>query len=367
MDWSKGDTPQAAQIQGGLKMALITAKERKRTKRNLLKKGKLKRLAIYPGIILNDADESVNTEFVEAVHQIVAGFQFNDHTRFSGPEQRFFENVRRVGLSRAIRKKVFYVEPKTQFHMAACWEAHLGEKIMVELKNRLQIEKYVPYNDFHIEFSGHNFIINFDALLSRHSKYGKIFYSRRAPKVVINNQEYTVAYSRHAIERYCQRTVGDPYSYGGSGDSFAYLAYCNRYDHHAREWNGKNKHYLSFYNDCKNGFVSGSFAREILAKEYIRNNSHAYRIGYLPVGLWNGFACSATLLVPGMKGTPEQILLKNADIDEDLRVTLIQANQFKLSVRECVENDMVGVLKWYHDNGVPQVINTGKTLFPRYI
>lgn len=345
----------------------IKAKERKRIKRNFLRKNQLQRRAKYPVIVMREADESVNPEFVAAVHQVVNGINFDDPAKFGPFLRRFFDNVCRVGLSRAIRKSIRLVKPELQFLVALELETYLGELIMEELRNCLQIERYIPYNDFHIEFSGQNIIISFDALLSCYSKYGKIYYSRREPKVNIEGQYYTIAFSRHAIERFCQRTVGDPYSYGGNGDAFAYLSYCKRYDHHSREWNGKNKHYLSFYNDCKNGFISGSFAREILTKEHIRNNSHAYRIGYLPVGLWNGFACSATLLVPGMKGTPEQILLRNADIDEDLRTTLIQANQFKLSVRECVENDMVGVLKWYHDNGVPQVIKTGKTLFPRYI
>ena len=298
---------------------------------------------------------------------LVSAIDLADPAQFPPSIRVFFQNLCRIGSRNSLKKAIRFVTPDLKHVVALEIEAYLGEFIMDGLKNSLQIEKYVPYNDFHLEYSGQNIIVSFDSLLSCYSKFGRIYYSRREPKVNIEGQDYTVAFSRHAIERFRQRTVGDAYSYGGTGDAFAYLSFCNRYDHHSRVWNGKQKHYLSFYNDCKNGFVSAGFAREILEKKYICNYSHAYRIGYLPVGLWNGFACSATLLVPGMKGTPEQILLKNAGINEALRTKLIQANQFKLSILEYAVNDMAWVLKWYHDNGVPQVIKTGKTLFPRYI
>ena len=345
----------------------IKAKERKRIKRNLLRKNKLKRLSKYPEIVVQEVDASVSPEFVATVRQIVNGIDLADPAQFPPSVRVFFQNLYRVGLNNSLIKATRFVAHDLKYVVAINLESYLGDFIMDGLKNSLQIEKYVPYNDFHIEYSGQNIIVSFDSLLSCYSKFGKIYYSRREPKVNIEGQDYTVAFSRHAIERFRQRTVGDAYSYVGTGDAFAYLSYCNQYDHHSREWNGKEKHYLSFYSDCHEEFVSGEFARRILEKNNLRNYSYAYRIGYLPVGLWDGFACAATLLVPGMKGTPEQILLKNADINEALRTKLIQANQFKLSLRECVENNMFGVLKWYHDNGVPQVIKIGKRLFPRYI
>jgi hypothetical protein len=345
----------------------IKAKKRKRIKRNLLKKNQLKRLPKYPEIVLQKADASVSPEFVAAVRQIVNGIDLADPAQFPPSVRVFFQNLCRVGLSSSLTKATRFVEPALKHAKAIQLKCYLGDFIMDGLKNALQIEKYVPYNDFYIEYSGQNIIIRFDSLLSCYSKFGKIYYSRWKPQVNIEGKDYTVAFSRHAIERYRQRTVGDGYSYGGTGDAFMYLSYCNRYDHHSNEWNGKQKHYLSFYSDCLKGFFTGEFARRILEKDDVPNYSHACRMGYLPVRLWKGFACAATLLVPGMKGTPEQILLKNADIDETLKKRLIQSNQLKLSIRECIANDVIWVLKWYHDNGVSQVIRTGKRLIPEYI
>ena len=345
----------------------LNAKKRKRVKQKLRRKNKLKRLPKYPEIVVQEADASVNSEFVATVRQIVNGIDLTDPTQFPPDVRTFFQNLCRAGLRGSLIKATRFVEPALKQTKANQLKSYLGNFIMDGLKNSLQIEKYVPYNDFYVEFLGQNIIITFDSLLSCYSKFGKIYYSRRKPQVNIEGKDYTVAFSRHAIERYCQRTVADAYSYSGTGDAFMYLSYCNRYDHHSSEWNGKQKHYLSFYSDCLNGFFTGEFARLILEKKDVPDYSHAYRIGYLPVRLWKGFACAATLLVPGMKGTPEQILLKNADIDKTLKTKLIQSNQLKLSIRECVVNDMAWVLKWYHDNGVPQVIKTGKKLLPQYI
>lgn len=345
----------------------IKTKERKRIKRNLLRKNKLKRLPKYPEIIVQEADASVSPEFAATVRQIVNGIDLANPAQFPPRVRVFFQNIHRLGSQNSMTNAVRFVKPALKQEKAVQLGSYLGDFIMDGLKNSLQIEKYVPYNDFQVEFSGQNIIISFDSLLSCYSKFGKIYYSRRKPQVNIEGKDYTVAFSPHAIERYRQRTVGgDGYSYRGTGEAFAYLSYCNRYDHHSSEWNGKQQHYLSFYSDCQEGFVNGEFARRILEKD-IPDYSHACRIGYLPVRLWRGFACAATLLVPGMKGTPEQILLKNAHIDETLKKRLIQSNQLKLSIRECIANDVIWILKWYHDNGVPQVIKTGKTLFPRYI
>ncbi len=351
----------------------MKAKERNRIKRKLKRIKELKQqqkvryFEKYPAINIIEPAESVDPIFVDTVRKIVATLKFNDRSKFSSKEEHFFRLVKTWGMKRALQIATGTYPFSPNDPIAINYFTLLGTVIVEELKKHLKIEKYIPYNDFEVACVDRVYTLEFDALLKRKSKYGTIYYSRRMPKVEINGEEYTVAYSRHAIDRICQRTVGRAFTYGGCGDAFAYIAYNKKFEHHSRLYNnGNEKHYLSFFADCLPGFVSSQIGSHILSKEIWRYYSHAYRVGYLPVGLWNGFACASTLLTPGMYGTPEDFLLKTADIGAADRAILMAANSHNLSLNDLVVNNGYHVLKWFHDNGVPQVIETGYQLTDRY-
>ena len=56
----------------------------------------------------------------------------------------------------------------------------------------------------------------------------------------------------------------------------------------------------------------------------------------------------------GYKGTPEDVLLRAAELPYPQRRELLQAADHNVAYRVLHEGN-VDVIKWYHDNGIPQV------------
>ena len=87
-----------------------------------------------------------------------------------------------------------------------------------------------------------------------------------------------------------------------------------------------------------------------------------YRVGSCPVVLDQDFAKATTFLFPGFRETPEYEALDNTHIPQDTKRRLQRlATNSDMSSR--LETDDVSALKRFHDNGVPQVIQTTKPLF----
>jgi hypothetical protein len=86
-------------------------------------------------------------------------------------------------------------------------------------------------------------------------------------------------------------------------------------------------------------------------------------MGYCPVDFRVGRAVAMTFLPPGYGGTPEDRLVRTAPIDRDLRRQLLDAANNNTFERVLEGNDEV--IKWYHDNGVPQVKEMPPGMFQR--
>jgi hypothetical protein len=89
-------------------------------------------------------------------------------------------------------------------------------------------------------------------------------------------------------------------------------------------------------------------------------------VGYCPVTFQGDLAVATTLLFPGMserKGTPEGTLIENsglppAEIDR-LKVQV----EGQLSMRGLADSGDFTLIKWFHANGVPQVVRLDREVF----
>ena len=173
--------------------------------------------------------------------------------------------------------------------------------------------QYIPYNDVLISPKEDEFIIIFDALLRHKTEWGYVYYSQLKPKIVIDESEYIVAFSRHAVERISERCVGQYDQYAGAGDAFAFLSNCSKFDMIPQGSNGNSNYLITFYDMCSPGFAAYDYLKGV--KDDVNGDrEYCYRVGYCPISLNDGFASSKTLLTPGMRGTPEDYLLKRAGI-----------------------------------------------------
>jgi hypothetical protein len=86
-----------------------------------------------------------------------------------------------------------------------------------------------------------------------------------------------------------------------------------------------------------------------------------YRVGYCPVVFENGFAKAKTFLYPGFKGTPEYGLVRKSRLSPAEKDLLIP-NSTSQDTTEGLKLYLKAT-KWFHDNGVPQVVQIKQDVF----
>ena len=132
-------------------------------------------------------------------------------------------------------------------------------------------------------------------------------------------------------------------------------------------------HAFSFFDECPADLspqVSSwqlGWAKTILGVKEVdpTQGKLYYRVGYCPVALDKGFAKAKTLLFPGFKKTPEYEALDNIHMPPETKRRL-QRLATDSDMTSLWETNDFSALKWFHDNGVPQVIQTTEPLFRGY-
>ncbi len=89
-----------------------------------------------------------------------------------------------------------------------------------------------------------------------------------------------------------------------------------------------------------------------------------YRVGYCPLVFNEEYAIAKTFLPPGYSQTPERELINNKISNLIERQKLI-AIAGKLDFYSLRNGEAMDLIKWFHDNGVPQVIDPPSALFDK--
>ena len=88
-----------------------------------------------------------------------------------------------------------------------------------------------------------------------------------------------------------------------------------------------------------------------------------YRLGYCPVAFEKGFAKAKTFLTPGYRNTPEYgRLLNNKKIGQTEKNRLIGMTT-NLTSLEMLMQEKTDHIKWFHENGIPQVVQMEHEVF----
>lgn len=87
-----------------------------------------------------------------------------------------------------------------------------------------------------------------------------------------------------------------------------------------------------------------------------------YRLGYCPVVVENEFAIAKTLLFPGYTGTPEFKLINESDLPRRQKERFLELSTSNDASNVVYDGDS-DLIKWFHKNGVPQVIQTRRKIF----
>lgn len=236
----------------------------------------------------------------------------------------------------------------------------LGELVMGRLQNATS-DLFFPCQDFDVipgRPRANTILVRCRALRDVNTRGGTAYFSPWEPSVRLDGKDWIVAFSRHAIERICDRAVGDWKSYAGWGDVFGFLHNCLYFEPLRLS---KRDVGFSLFQECRRPCFSYYYAEQILGRLNPKN-TYYYRVGYCPVVYHGVFVTAKTLLTPGMRGTPEHAVLCRMASDFEQRLNL--ERQIKRhALCDLVESEDFSLIKKFHVSGSPQVVSFDHEVF----
>ena len=182
--------------------------------------------------------------------------------------------------------------------------------------------------------------------------------------------------SRHALERICERTVYDWRTYSDHGDAFAFLDNCVYFEDCTV---ARGEPSFAVYNSCVPHCYSWHYVAQVLGEpikltgdfyvdsaQELKGRRFYYRVGYCPVEFHGDLAVATTLLVPGMNrghGTPEGKLIGQSGLSADEVAAKRSQVERQLSMKALVDGGDYSLVKWFHDNGIAQVVELEHDVF----
>jgi hypothetical protein len=229
-----------------------------------------------------------------------------------------------------------------------------------------------------VGIDGRNVGIKCRSLQAKTTPHGPAYHSQRMPRMRFgaDRRERLVAFSEHALERICERTVYNWRTFCGHGDAFAFLDNCVYFED-CTDVRGEPSFVV--YNACTPHFHSWDYVKHVLGirksftldanadiAELISDSRFYYRVGYCPVTFHGDLAVATSLLFPGMsrqKGTPEGRIIERSGLAGAEVARMKTQVEGQLSMKALVDGDDFSLVKWFHDNGVPQVVTMDIEVF----
>lgn len=323
----------------------------------------------YPKIFVDPTNG--DPEFVELVKSSLVGIDFDDRTLFQGGERTFYKLLRQYGFPYALQclKEAMQVrlDSGDEFGRVGQTQMLMGfGQLLLDRISETDRRRLMPFNDMHVKFEGREIVVMFSSLLSSPGDKGRIYYGRQTPTIEFEGKQWNVGFSRHAIERICERINPRYIHYGASGDAHALFADCVYFE--PVMLHGQQPGF-TFWDMCFGPpFVQYStYVEGILGNDNVdaKKGECYYRVGYCPVVFEGNFAKAKTFLYPGYTTTPEYGLalrtrLGRAEKDLLLRQATTQIGD------DVILNDSTEAIKWFHDHGIPQVVQMKHNVFVHY-
>ena len=150
-------------------------------------------------------------------------------------------------------------------------------------------------------------------------------------------------------------------SYAAQGDAFAYFDQCIYFE---RCDLSSGQLAFTFYDECKPGFVQYRYVDDVLGEENLdpRAGQPYYRVGYCPAVVEGTFVKATTLLFPGYRGTPEYDAILRSPLPRKEKREMIDRTS-KLDAATLYGSQDMSVMQWFHEHGVPQVVQRNGLVF----
>ena len=333
---------------------------------------KRRRRAEFPEFVYRE--DHGNPKFVDIVKRAIRRFDFAE---LNEVEQDAFRMMKQFGAAHAlaalknVMRKLQEGGTDDVYAVSAdrLWLCSVGHAIFLHIHDD-EKRRFLPMNGVHFQYRDDIIEAKFRSLLTQKSSGGTTYYSRYEPTIDFEGKEYIVGFSTEALRRTCERAITgkNRLSYVALGNMYRYFEDCQYFEPCTLR---DGSPAFSFFNECSEispQVVSSHllWSRNILGIKEVdpTQGKLYYRIGYCPIVFDQGFAKAKTLLFPGFKSTPEYRALDKAHMPPDTKRRL-QRLATKNDMSSLWETEDIAALKWFHDNGVPQVIQTTKPLFRR--
>lgn len=322
----------------------------------------------YPDIVIGRRD--ADPKFVESVIEASKSFDFLDTKRLGSAQQAFYKMGKEYGFETAINllkslPSINYGEMKLAGNQKlAVALTSFGSLLLGMVPEEIR-KKFMPWNDVSVAFQGQEIVLHFSSMKSESGVGGTVYFNRLKPKIMFDGNEYTVGFSRHAIERICKRLNPRYIEYGPAGDIHAFFNSCVYFEPVLLFG---DQPAFALYDWCDNPGFSHyeTYTVGVLGKENIDPTAGRiyYRVGYCPVVFEGKFAKAKSFIQPGFKSTPEYGLLLNSSLPREYKTQLIA----KVTDEERSEADTLywhdcEAAKWFHENGIPQVVQFKHDVF----
>lgn len=292
--------------------------------------------------------------FVELIQRTLRDLDFRDRTVFHPRETEFLSWIKQSpeivipALAEGLAERNL-----TALHLINMVGHNVFKRIPLD-----QLREWIPFHNVHFLMAGERIVVEFQSLEQISGQFGTVYFSPNRPTVQINGQTLIVGWSRHAIERTCERLAPRWESYLGLGDVFAFFHECRRFD--SCQLHGGRDAGFTFYDNCVSGHFNGYIAEQILGRR--PRNKCYLRVGYCPVVIDGNFAKATTLLYPGYVGTPEYGLILRNGMRGMTRPQIVDSAS-KMTRHELEAKQDYSLMKMFHENGVPQIIETDEDYY----
>jgi hypothetical protein len=321
------------------------ARQKAETKRRLLLQRRRRYKDDFPGFTWRT--DGAPDRFVQAVRQAVETLDFRDRNIFPEQIAALYKAAKRFGGALAMPVVANgIVQPA-----ALALGMHLGQVIFDRIPGLLS---WIPFNDVQVMPRGKDIVVEFRSLLQAKGLGGTTYYSRHKPTLNIDGRKKIVGFSEHSIRQICDRVVPTWRTYRGLGNAFAILDQCIHFER--AELHGGQLAF-TLYDECCYGFFSGAYVDEVLGGWDGRSKGHYYRVGYCPAVVGGDFVKAKTLLFPGHRSTPEYSMIGRLALSHEEKERM-RAEARRSNIQRLRDTRDFSLVKRFHDNGIPQVIQT---------
>lgn len=340
------------------------AKKRKKIQHERTKQRDRKALQLrlkqqFPEMVIEQTN--ADPGFVEAIKTAAARIDFTDTKQFAPLCPKIYKQMKEKGASNVLFEILQKAKSDLQRKSASVAVEDLlfgvGHAIYTAIPEAILME-YTPINNLRVLLQDKQLRLRCSKLNTITTSRGRTFASRHQPRVTIDGSEYVVAFSRHAIQRICERTTTVPYTYCVSGQIHSLLSDL-RYFEPVKLRDGQWAIELLdvFYGDMLDYFA---FATERFGLKSLRMPK-VYRVaGYCPINFDGEIAVATTFLIPGSTKTPEYQAIGASTLPR------LEKEQFRKIVSTTDNTDLdsrLDVLNWVTDQGVPQAFWSEERLF----